>query len=113
MRELDQVGTALAGALGFSTNQNEARLKVICNGVDKNSRETFIIVECRIRARTTPEMDTGETKQRGNTRTKKKSRGLKSPGKPKTPHKSLMQRINQMAANREHTSALVGGNGGE
>ncbi len=94
MRQLDQVGTALADALGFSTSHNEAQMKVICHGVDKNSQETIVIVECRIRKGSSPLVD---TENNG----KKKSVGLKSPGKPKTPHKSLMQTINQQAANRE------------
>ncbi len=101
MRQLDKVGAALANALGFSVKHTEARMKVICNGVDKNSKETIIVIECRIRKRTTPLMDTENT---GNPTKKKKSGGLKSPGNPKTPHKSLMRTINQRAANQARRS---------
>ena len=100
MRQIDKVGAALANALGFSVKHTEARMKVICQGVDKNTQETIIVIECRIRKRTTPLENTENT---GNT-TKKKSGGLKSPGNPKTPHKSLMQTINQRAANQARES---------
>lgn len=77
MRELDQVGTALADALGFSAEQTEAHLKLLCRGVDKNARQTILILECRLQPKRAPIVD----QQKSGTKPAKK---LKGPGKPKT-----------------------------
>ncbi len=86
MRELDQVGIALADALGFSAEQTEARLKLLCRGFDKEAGQTILILECRVQPRKAPVVG----HQKGATKPGKK---LKGPGKPKTPHKSLLQSI--------------------
>lgn len=91
MRQLDKVGLALADSLGFSVPHSEARMKVICQGLDKNSGEMITITECRIRPRRTPMVNNQE---KVSTKPKKK---LKGPGNPKTPHQSLLQSVNQLA----------------
>lgn len=95
MRQLDKVATALAGALGFSTKHTEARLKVICQGNDKDAQEVVVIIECRIQQRRGPVENSDEEET-----TKKKKRGLKPVGNPKTPHKSLLQSLAKQEARR-------------
>ena len=67
-------------------------MKVVCQGLDKNSGEMIIITECRVRPRKTPMVNNQE-----KVSTKPKKKKLKGPGNPKTPHQSLLQSINQQA----------------
>jgi hypothetical protein len=87
MRDFDEAGTALAAALGFSVKQTEAHAKLLCRGDDKNAGQVVLIVEIRVEPRRTP-VANGQETARPNA-----GQGTKGPGKPMTPHKSLLQSI--------------------
>jgi hypothetical protein len=87
MRDFDQAGTALAVALGFSAKDTEAHAKILCRGDDKNAGQVILIVEVRVQPRKGP-VANGQEKARPNA-----GKGIKGPGKPMTPRKSLLQSI--------------------
>jgi hypothetical protein len=87
MRDFDEAATALAAALGFSPKHTEAHAKLLCRGDDKNAGQVVLIVEVRVQPRKMPMIDGQE---KGPPRVGKGTRG---PGKPMTPHKSLLQSI--------------------
>jgi hypothetical protein len=87
MRDFDQAGTALAAALGFSAKETEARAKLICRGDDKDAGQVVLIVQIMVQPRRTP-LVSGQERGRPNA-----GKGTRGPGKPMTPHKSLLQSI--------------------
>jgi len=87
MRDFDAAGTALAVALGFSAKETEAHARLLCRGDDTNAGQVVLIVEVRVQPRKAP-LVSGQEK--GPPRV---GQGTKGPGKPMTPHKSLLQSI--------------------
>lgn len=86
MEEFDIAGAALAKALGFSEEYTQTHARVICRGDDKNASQVILIVELRIQHRSgTRDLPEKPGAPRGQ--------GTKSPGKPMTPRKSLLQSI--------------------
>jgi hypothetical protein len=86
MRDFDQAGTALAAALGFSPKHTEAHAKLLCRGDNKNAGQVVLIVEERVQPRKMPL----SSQEKGPPSAGK---GTQGPGKPMTPHKSLLQGI--------------------
>jgi hypothetical protein len=87
MRDFDQAGTALAAALGFSPKHTEAHAKLLCRGDDKNAGQVVLIVEVRVQPRKMPLVSSQEKGPASA------GKGTKGPGKPMTPHKSLLQSV--------------------
>jgi hypothetical protein len=87
MREFDIAGSAIATALGFSEEYTQTQAKLLCRGDDTNAGQVVLIVELRVQRRSLPSRNAQE--KTGAPRGK----GTKGPGKPMTPHKSLLQSV--------------------
>jgi hypothetical protein len=87
MRDFDQAGTALAVALGFSPKHTEAHAKLLCRGDDTNAGQVVLIVEIRVQPRKMPSVSSQEKEA------PRVGKGTKGPGKPMTPHRSLLQSV--------------------
>jgi hypothetical protein len=87
MREIDIAGAAVANALGYSAQYTQTQARLLCKGADTDAGQDVLIIELRVSRRKVPARGTQEKEQPNA------GRGTKSPGKPMTPHKSLLQSV--------------------